>query len=87
MRQLATIETPVGPHTIAIENGLPVILDPRVSRNAAEGGLFQLEYGPVEMHPREAVDWLATIADEPAQRFRRGRARVRNGTAGRCAAC
>jgi len=79
VRQLATIDTPVGPHTIAIENGVPVILDPRVSRNAAEGGLFQLEDGPVEMHPREAVDWLGALAEEPAQRFRYGRARVRNG--------
>lgn len=79
VRQLATIETPLGPHTIAIENGLPVILDPRVSRNAAEGGLFQLEDGPVEMHPREAVDWLSALAEEPAGRYRHGRARVRNG--------
>ena len=30
-RQLATLDTPIGIHTFPIENGAPVILDPRAS--------------------------------------------------------
>lgn len=79
VRQLATINTSVGPHTIALEDGVPVILDPRVTRNAMEAGLFELEPGPVRMRPSEAIAWLGAIAEEPASSFERGRARVRNG--------
>lgn len=78
VRQLATIDTPKGPHTIAVENGLPVMLDPTITRNTAEGGLFQLaEPTAIETRPSQAIDWLAALADEPAARHPRGRARVR----------
>jgi hypothetical protein len=39
VRQLATIEFPKMRHTIALENGYPVILDPRVSAEEIEIGL------------------------------------------------
>lgn len=78
VRQLATIDTSFGRHTIAVENGCPVVLDPRVTRNAAEAGLFRIEPGPVEMSPSQAIEWVTAIAGEPARAFRRGPARVRN---------
>src|SRR5205823_15002192 len=37
-RQLATLDTPIGLHTFPIENGAPIILDPRVPRNCLDCG-------------------------------------------------
>ena len=79
VRQLATIETPFGLHTIAVENGAPIILDPRVSRNAAEAGLFRIEEGKcLEVAPSQAVGWLVGLAEEPASRYPGGKCRLRN---------
>ncbi len=78
LRQLATINTPVGRHTFLIEDGDPVVLDPSVPRNALEAGLFLMEERPVEMTPEQQIDWLAAIAEEPAARYRDGTRRVRN---------
>src|SRR5206468_3426532 len=33
VRQLATLDTPEGLHTFPVENGAPVILDPKMTRN------------------------------------------------------
>jgi hypothetical protein len=79
MRQLATINTPVGRHTFLIEAGDPVVLDPSVPRNALEAGLFLIEDRPVAITPEQQVAWLAAIAEEPAAQFRDGVRRVRNG--------
>jgi hypothetical protein len=38
VRQLATLESPWGQHTILLENGMPIVLDPKV-------GLEELEHG------------------------------------------
>jgi len=40
VRRLATVNTPAGLHTLPTEDGEPVILDPRQSRNALRAGLF-----------------------------------------------
>jgi len=80
LRQLATIETPAGRHTFPVENGVPVVLDPLVPRNALEAGLFQL-LEPSDLRNLPATDalgWLLSMAEEPARRVRNGGARLRN---------
>ena len=83
-RRLATIEVPGGRHTLPVENGRPVVLDPRVRRNAARAGLFRLRRlrnggAPVAMTPADAIDWIAELAAEPARHFVGGLQRVRIG--------
>jgi hypothetical protein len=74
VRQLATIETPAGPHTFPVEDGQPVVLDPKVSRNALRGGLYRNAPTHVELTPREAIDWIVDLASEPAAEIRGGQA-------------
>jgi hypothetical protein len=66
MRRLATIDTPGGRHTFPLENNEPVVLDPSVTRNALAGGLFQLDPSAIVVTPSDAVDWVASLAEEPA---------------------
>jgi hypothetical protein len=84
VRRLATVETPGGLHTFPTENGEPVILDPVQSRNRLRAGLFTARRRRngsqrAVLSPTEAVDWIATLAEEPATRFTGGPRRVRNG--------
>jgi hypothetical protein len=72
LRQLATVDTPTGPHTFPVECGEPVVLDPTVTRNALRGGLYRNAPAPVEMTPYEAVDWICQIAADAASTFRGG---------------
>ena len=65
-RQLITVNTPAGRHTYPIEDTQSVVLDPKQTRNALDGGRFRLDRRPLEVTSREAVDWVATIAQEPA---------------------
>ncbi len=67
-RALVTIDVPGGRHTFPIENGEPVVLDPLHTRNALVGSLFKLDRGPVAITPSEAADWIATLAQEPAEK-------------------
>jgi hypothetical protein len=81
--QLRTIDVEDGKHTLPYEDGEPVILDPKVSRNAVAGAIFRQDCArnaaPVEITPREAIDWIAELADEPAAGFHRGPERARAG--------
>ncbi|MCA9679657.1 MAG: hypothetical protein KC464_31785 [Myxococcales bacterium] len=77
VRQLATVDTQMGPHTFPVEDGQPVVLDPKMSRNALRGGLYRNAPTPVELSPTEAIGWIVEIATEPAQAIRGGRALVR----------
>ena len=85
VRRLATVKTPAGLHTLPTEDGDPVVLDPRQSRNALRAGLFHAENArnaapaPIAFTPAQAVDWIAKLAVEPAERFVDGPRRVRNG--------
>jgi hypothetical protein len=54
--QLATIETDAGPHTFPIENDEPVVLDPRITRNALRAGLHRNSGMPAAMTLRDAID-------------------------------
>jgi hypothetical protein len=76
VRQLATLETPIGAHTLPFENGAPVILDPRVTRNCVECGLALLSEGPVPISPRDAVEWTAQLAEIGAGSLRNGPGQV-----------
>jgi hypothetical protein len=81
--RLATVETPNGLHTYPTRDGEPVILDPRQTRNALRAGLFHAtrnaSAGPVALTPTQAVDWVAELAAEPAERLPNGPRRVHNG--------
>ena len=77
-RQLATLDTPIGLHTFPVENGAPVILDPRVQRNGLDLGLARARPGPVAVEPREAIEWTAQLAEAGAAPYRNGPSRLRN---------
>ncbi|MCA9674898.1 MAG: hypothetical protein H6709_10560 [Kofleriaceae bacterium] len=87
-RQLATVDTPAGRHTLPIENGEPVVLDPAFQRNALRAAVFQLATrngaARVALTPAQAVDWVASLAIEPAVRFQDGPLRVRRGHRALC---
>ncbi|HEY4177980.1 MAG TPA: hypothetical protein VGM90_14130 [Kofleriaceae bacterium] len=76
VRQLATLDTPIGLHTFPVENGAPVILDPNVPRNALIGGL-QLAQEPEPIDARDAIEWTARLAEAGAADVRNGPSRVR----------
>jgi hypothetical protein len=76
-RQLATLDTPIGLHTFPIENGAPVILDPRVPRNCLSCGVAMTAPGPVVVDARDAIEWSARLAEDGAGNVRNGASRVR----------
>jgi len=73
-RQLATLDTPIGLHTFPIENGAPIILDPRVPRNCLNCGVAMTVPGPVVVDAHDAIEWSARLAEDGA-----GTANIRNG--------
>ena len=77
VRQLATLDTEVGLHTFPVENGAPVILDPRVPRNCLDCGVAALKSGPVTIEARDAIEWTAQLAEVGAADLRNGPSRVR----------
>lgn len=77
VRQLATLDTPIGPHTFPVENGAPVILDPRVPRNALVDGLALLSQQPIEIEVHDAIEWTARLAEAGAAPYRNGPSRMR----------
>jgi hypothetical protein len=74
VRQLATLDTPVGLHTFPVENGAPIILDPRVPRNCLACGVAMTMPGPVVVDARDAIEWSVQLAEDGA-----GATNVRNG--------
>src|SRR5207248_9096746 len=77
-RRLATIDTPVGRHTLPVENGRPVVLDPRVPRNCAQAGVDLLGASAAPASIAGCVSWLCRVAQEPAQLLPGGPRRLRN---------
>ena len=77
VRQLATLDTPIGLHTFPVENGAPVILDPRVPRNCLDCGVAACQSGPVTIDARDAIEWTAQLAEAGAVNLRNGPSRVR----------
>lgn len=77
VRQLATLDLPVGLHTFPVENGVPVILDPTVPRNCVTCGLACEAPGPVTLEARDVIEWTATLAEASAVPVRNGPTRKR----------
>ncbi len=77
VRQLATLDTPIGLHTFPLENGAPVILDPRVPRNCLDCGIALVQRAPVIVEARDAIEWTAQLAEAGAANLRNGPNRVR----------
>ncbi len=79
LRQLATIATPLGRHTFTVEDDAPINLDPRLPRNALSAGLFRIlgEEGEAR-NAGDALDWVLSLAEEPAASLLGGLARLRN---------
>ncbi len=76
-RQLATLDTPIGLHTFPVENGAPIILDPRLPRNCLDCGVAAFKEGPVTIEARDAIEWTAQLAEAGAANVRNGPSRVR----------
>src|SRR5262249_23178400 len=66
VRQLGTLDTPLGLHTLPFENGEAVILDPSVPRNCLDCGIALLAEGPVALDPRSAIEWTTQLAETGA---------------------
>ena len=64
-RTLATIDTKAGKHTLPVEDGEPVILDPSQTRNALRGGLA-LCAPAIRISPARAVDFITELAEDAA---------------------
>lgn len=82
VRRLATVDTRQGLHTLPTEDDEPVVLDPKQTRNALRAGLFRARNGAatvIALTPKQAVDWIADLATEPAERFVDGPRRVDHG--------
>jgi hypothetical protein len=77
VRQLATLDTEIGLHTFPVENGAPIILDPRLPRNCLDCGVACLKPGPAEIEARDAIEWTAQLAEAGAANLRNGPSRVR----------
>lgn len=78
-RQLATLDTPIGLHTFPLENGAPVILDPRVPHECLDCGVALAKEPPVAVEARAAVEWTTRLAEAGAATLRNGPNRVRRG--------
>jgi hypothetical protein len=76
-RQLATIDTPLGMHTFPVENGAPILLDPRVPRNCVNCGIACATDAAVAIDTRDAIDWATELARGEAIELRNGPSRVR----------
>ena len=74
-RQLATLDMPMGLHTFPVENGAPVILDPKVTRNCVDCGFALVSASAIE--PHDAIEWTATLAEQSSGSVRNGPSRVR----------
>ncbi|HEU4729265.1 MAG TPA: hypothetical protein VFT22_15295 [Kofleriaceae bacterium] len=72
LRQLATVDTPVGLHTFPIVDGKPVVLDPRVTHEGLELGMAIHAPGPVAVEPRNAIAWTVDLARQDAGQLRNG---------------
>lgn len=77
VRQLATIDTELGMHTFPLENGAPIVLDPRLPRNCLDCGVALLQKAPMPVDARDAVEWTAELAEAGAAHVRNGPSRVR----------
>ena len=85
VRQLATLDFEWGRHTFPIENGAPVVLDPRVSGEELARGVAATapptpepqpeapsKPAPVAIDVRDAIEYTAQLAEEGTRNLRNG---------------
>jgi hypothetical protein len=77
-RRFATIDTPIGLHSLPVENGTPVVLDPRVPRNTAQSEIDVLVARAAPTDLAASAAWVSQVAAEPADNVPGGPRRVRN---------
>jgi hypothetical protein len=77
VRQMATVDTPNGRHTFPVENGAPIVLDPRMPSTCLHCATAELSQQPQAVTPREAIAFTARMAEEGAAERRNG-VRLRN---------
>lgn len=73
-RRLSTIEVPDGHggharHTLPVENGREVVLDPLLQRNAVAAALDAQHGRTPPASPAAAAEWLCRLASEPARQI------------------
>jgi hypothetical protein len=62
VRQLATLDTRIGPHTFPIENGVPVVLDPRVPKKSLDDRLaIAGKPAPIVLDRDDAIDFVLDL--------------------------
>lgn len=76
--QLATTETPQGPHTVLMADGIVINLNPEMPDNAIDSGLSEGMRNAGPMTLTDSVEWSTAIAEEPAAHWPGGERRVRN---------
>ncbi len=85
-RWLATIRPAAGLHTLPIENGRAVVLDPQVTQNEAQAAVdVQCGLAPPTTASGSAA-WVCRVAAEPARLVVGGERAVRNASVGLSAA-
>ena len=83
VRQLATLDFDWGRHTFPIENGAPIVLDPRVSAEELAHGMAAGEAptaapkatrnrAPMAIDVRDAIEYTAQLAEEGTRDLRNG---------------
>jgi hypothetical protein len=78
LRTLDTAELPQGRHTVPMEDGQVVNLNPEIPNNAIDSGLSGDIRNAPPMTLSQSVEWSTTIAEEPAAAWPGGERRVRN---------
>lgn len=82
-RWLDTIRTEAGLlHTLPIEDGRAVVLDPLVGQNEAQAAVDLSAGGTPPTTPQASAAWISQLADEPARLVVGGTRAVRNARAG-----
>ena len=85
-RWLDTIRTAAGLHTLPIEDGRAVVLDPLVAQNEAQAAVDALCGVAPPTAPGASAAWICQVASEPARLVVGGASAVRNAQAGLYAA-
>jgi hypothetical protein len=75
-RQLATLDFDWGRHTFPIENGAPIVLDPRVTADDLARALEPGKRAPVAVDVHDAIEFTAELAQAGAQTVRNGPSRA-----------
>ncbi|HEU4731293.1 MAG TPA: hypothetical protein VFT22_25540 [Kofleriaceae bacterium] len=76
VRQLATLDFDWGRHTFPIEDGAPVVLDPRVTVEDLARAVAPRKPAPIAIDVNDAIEYTAELAQAGAQAVRNGPSRA-----------